>query len=730
MKQTINLGIEGMTCAACSQRIEKVLNKDPNIISANINLATETGQVVYNDDAIDEQAIFAKISKIGYIPVKEKIAQEKIAQNEFRIHKIRLLVAIILSFPLLLTMLDHMPFNLGIDIGILMNPWLQFVLASCVQFIIGAPFYVSAYRAIRGGIANMDVLVVLGTSVAYVLSVVNTFRYQLGSMHHPVLYYETSAVLITFVLLGKYLEKRAKNQTTSAITSLIKLQPNEAVVINDGVKKTVSIENIKLGDIVMVVPGQRIPIDGKVIKGITTVDESLLTGESLPIDKKVDDLVIAGAVNQNGNILVEVTKVGQDTTLAQIIKIIENAQGEKVPIQRLADKISSVFVPVVVGISAVTFIVWMLISRDFYAAINASVAVLVIACPCALGLATPTAIMVGSGLAAKHGILFKGGQFLETLQKVDAIVFDKTGTLTTGQPEVVDYNIIDTADLPLIIAAESGSEHPLSKAIVRFGEKQNIANVEVESFVALPGFGLSAKVLGNDLLIGNRKLMVTNQIEIDETNELIAMEKLGQTVIFVAKNKKYIASFAIEDTIKASSLNAVKSLEKMNKEIIMLSGDNVKTASAIANKIGINNVLAEVLPDEKASKIKELQNTKTVAMVGDGINDAPALVTSDVGIALGTGSDVAIESADVTLINGDVQKVVDAVFISKQTMKTIKENLFWALVYNLIGIPIAASGLLAPWVAGAAMAFSSISVVLNSLRLRYSGKEILGGKNE
>ncbi|MBS7577014.1 cadmium-translocating P-type ATPase [Enterococcus sp. MMGLQ5-2] len=708
-----------MTCAACAQRIERTLNKDSNIYSAVINLATESGRITFNSAELSEADIYNKIKKIGYIPVKEKVDQAAIARKEFQLYKIRLIAALLLSIPLLLSMIEHLPFTKGMSLGILMNPWFQIVPATIVQFIIGAPFYVSAYRAVRGGIANMDVLVVLGTSVAYGLSVVNTFRYQFGHLHHPVLYFETSAVLITFVLLGKYLEKRAKQQTTAAITSLLQLQPSEAVIIVEGIEKTIPIQSIKVGDLVKVVPGQKIPVDGKIIKGTTSVDESLLTGESLPVDKQSNDSVIAGSVNQNGSIVVKVTRVGQETTLSQIIKIIENAQGDKVPIQRVADKISSIFVPAVVVISVITFFAWLLISGDFYQAINGAVSVLVIACPCALGLATPTAIMVGSGASAKHGILFKGGQYLENLEKVNTIVFDKTGTLTTGQPEVVAVTCEDQNDLPLIISAEVNSEHPLSKAMLRYGKQKQLALVDITQFEALPGSGISARLGTQEILIGNRSLMLKAGVDLQLSSDFLDHEARGSTLVFAAINRKNVAIFAIQDIIKSESRLAVRQLIKLGKKVVMLSGDNQATAEAIAQEIGITDVIAEVLPDEKANQIKQLQASQSVAMVGDGINDAPALVTSDVGIAMGTGSDVAIESADVTLVSGETTKVVDAVQISKQTMRTIRENLFWALIYNLIGIPIAASGLLAPWIAGAAMAFSSISVVLNSLRLKF-----------
>lgn len=731
LSKTINLGIEGMTCAACAQRIEKTLNKDPNIFSAVVNLATESGKVAFNPAELTEADIYNKIKKIGYIPVKEKADQEAIAKKEFQLHRARLIVAIILSIPLLLSMLDHLPFSNSMSLGLLMNPWFQMVPATIVQFVIGAPFYVSAYRAVRGGLANMDVLVVLGTSVAYGLSVVNTLRYQFGHLHHPVLYFETSAVLITFVLLGKYLEKRAKNQTTAAITSLIQLQPNEAIVLADGIEKEISIQSIKLGDIVKVVPGQKMPVDGKIIKGTTTVDESLLTGESLPIDKKLNDSVIAGSINQNGAILVEVTRIGQETTLSQIIKIIENAQGDKVPIQRLADKISSIFVPAVIAVSILTFSVWIIVSGDFYMAINGAVSVLVIACPCALGLATPTAIMVGSGASAKHGILFKGGQYLENLEKVETVVFDKTGTLTTGQPEVVSADYPDLSTLSLIVSAEANSEHPLSKAILRYGKQMQLELAAISQFEALPGFGISALINQKAVLIGNRNLMLNAGVDLQFVDDgILSHENQGKTLVFAAINQKHIATFAIRDKIKPESKLAVKRLTELGKKVVMLSGDNLVTARAIAKEIGIGEVVAEVLPGEKAEQIKRLQANQSVAMIGDGVNDAPALVTSDVGIAMGTGSDVAIESADVTLVSGEVTKVVDAVQISKQTMKTIRENLFWALIYNLIGIPIAASGLLAPWLAGAAMAFSSISVVLNSLRLKFIVEKNMSKQNK
>ncbi len=609
-----------------------------------------------------------------------------------------------------------------------MNPWIQMVLATPVQFIVGKQFYVGgAYKALRNGSANMDVLVVMGgTSAAYFYSVYQAIV-TIGSHHGPNLYFETSAVLITLILLGKLFEAKAKGRSSEAIKKLMGLQAKTAIVVRDGVEKEVPLEEVIIGDVILVKPGEKIPVDGEVIEGTTAVDESMLTGESLPVDKKQGDQLFGSTINKNGFIKMTATKVGRDTALAQIIKVVEDAQGSKAPIQRLADQISGVFVPIVVGIAIVTFLVWIIWVRpgEFTPALEVLIAVLVIACPCALGLATPTSIMAGSGRAAEFGILFKGGEHLEQTQSIDTVVVDKTGTVTHGKPVLTDV-LLDSEQeearfLSLIGgAAEKQSEHPLAEAIVQGIEKRGIALGEVQFFEAIPGYGVQATVSGQGVVIGTRKLMQQYGINID--NILPTMEQLernGKTAMLAAINGQYAGLVAVADTVKDTSKEAIHRLQNMGITVIMMTGDNERTAQAIGTEVGVNQVIAEVLPEGKADEVKKLQaQGKNVAMVGDGINDAPALATANIGMAIGTGTDVAMEAADITLIRGDLNSIADAILMSRKTMRNIKQNLFWAFAYNTLGIPIAAIGLLAPWVAGAAMAFSSVSVVLNALRLQ------------
>lgn len=721
LTEKAELDVIGMTCAACSNRIEKVLNRDAGVEHANVNLTTENATIAYNPEMTSIDDLIKKIQKIGYDAKPKQAASEKSSQKEQELkHKrTKLIISAILAAPLLLTMFVHL-FGMQIP-HIFMNPWFQFALATPVQFIIGWQFYVGAYKNLRNGSANMDVLVALGTSAAYFYSLYEMIKWLNLTNYIPHLYFETSAVLITLILFGKYLETRAKTQTTNALSELLNLQAKEARVLRNQEELMIPLNEVVQGDHLIIKPGEKIPVDGKVIKGTTSIDESMLTGESIPIEKVQNDNVIGSTMNKNGSITVEATKVGKDTALASIIKVVEEAQGSKAPIQRLADIISGYFVPIVVGIALLTFIVWITLVQtgQFEPALVAAIAVLVIACPCALGLATPTSIMVGTGKAAENGILFKGGEHIERTHQVNTVVLDKTGTITNGKPVVTDFDGDDKV-LQLLASAEKGSEHPLAESIVNYAKKNHIPFLEVAHFEAIPGHGIKATIDGKSLCVGNRKFMIEENIAINSAEtQLSRFEQDGKTAMMIAIDSELKGTIAVADTVKASTSEAIQQLHDLDIEVVMLTGDNERTAQAIAKQVGIDTVIAEVLPEEKASKIVELQDQgKTVAMVGDGVNDAPALVQADIGIAIGSGTEVAIEAADVTILGGDLLLIPKAMKASKSTIRNIRQNLFWAFGYNVAGIPIAALGLLAPWVAGAAMALSSVSVVTNALRLK------------
>lgn len=721
LTEKTDLDVFGMTCAACSTRIEKVLNKQDGVKHATVNLTTESATIEYNPGLVDVKSLIDKIKNVGYDAKPKAEAKEKQTYKEKQLKnmKTKLIISVLLSAPLLLTMLVHL-FGMSIP-DIFMNPWFQFALATPVQFIIGWQFYEGAYKNLRNGGANMDVLVALGTSAAYFYSLYEAFMTIGNPEYMPHLYFETSAVLITLILFGKYLETRAKSQTTNALSKLLNLQAKEARVIRDGKELMIPVEEVVVGDRLIVKPGEKIPVDGMVVKGRTSVDESMLTGESIPIEKDSGAKLIGSTINKNGSIEMEATKVGKDTALASIVKVVEEAQGSKAPIQRLADVISGYFVPIVVGIAILTFIIWITLVEpgQLEPALVAAIAVLVIACPCALGLATPTSIMVGTGKAAESGILFKGGEHLEGTHELEAIVLDKTGTITKGKPEVTDFSG-DEETLQLLASAEKGSEHPLAEAIVAYATENNIDFLEVEHFEAVPGHGIEAKISGKNILVGNRKLMNDHQINTAGYEEkLVNYETDGKTAMLIAIDGEYRGTVAVADTIKETAPEAIKQLKDLGIEVFMLTGDNERTAKAIAKQVGIDQVIAEVLPEEKAAKVKAIQEQgKKVAMVGDGVNDAPALVTADIGIAIGTGTEVAIEAADVTILGGELLLIPKAIKISHATIRNIRQNLFWAFGYNTAGIPVAAIGLLAPWIAGAAMALSSVSVVTNSLRLK------------
>ncbi|WP_088350029.1 heavy metal translocating P-type ATPase [Bacillus cereus] len=722
--------VSGMTCAACANRVEKRLNKLDGVNKATVNFALESATVDFNPDEVNVNEMKSAITKLGYkLEVKpdDQDASTDHRLQEIERQKKKFIISFILSFPLLWAMVSHFSFTSFIYLpDMLMNPWVQLALATPVQFIIGGQFYVGAYKALRNKSANMDVLVALGTSAAYFYSVYLSIQSIGSSEHMTDLYFETSAVLITLIILGKLFEAKAKGRSSEAIKKLMGLQAKTATVVRDGTEIKILIEEVVAGDIVYVKPGEKIPVDGEIVEGKSAIDESMLTGESIPVDKSIGDVVIGSTINKNGFLKVKATKVGRDTALAQIIKVVEEAQGSKAPIQRVADQISGIFVPVVVVIAIITFAVWMIFVTpgDFGGALEKMIAVLVIACPCALGLATPTSIMAGSGRAAEYGILFKGGEHLEATHRLDTVILDKTGTVTNGKPVLTDVIVADGFNenelLRLVGAAERNSEHPLAEAIVEGIKEKKINIPSSETFEAIPGFGIESVVEGKHLLIGTRRLMKKFNIDIEEVSKSMeALEREGKTAMLIATDKEYAGIVAVADTVKDTSKAAIARLKKMGLDVVMITGDNTQTAQAIAKQVGIDHVIAEVLPEGKAEEVKRLQaNGKKVAMVGDGINDAPALATANIGMAIGTGTDVAMEAADITLIRGDLNSIADAIFMSKMTIRNIKQNLFWALAYNALGIPIAALGFLAPWVAGAAMAFSSVSVVLNALRLQ------------
>jgi len=726
MSKSEVLKISGMSCAACSARIEKRLNGMEGIQKAAVNLASEKAVVEYDSSKIKVSDIIKAVEALGYSAerAEEVSADREKEQREKEIKRLRLelTVSAVLTSPLLFAMVLML---INADIPIFHNPYFQLAFATPVQFIIGFRFYKHAFYALRAKSANMDVLIAMGTTAAYFFSVYNAFfaPMDFGSMMKE-LYFEAGAVIITLILLGKYLEAVAKGKTSDAIKKLMGLQAKTARVVRDGKEGDIPIEEVKAGDIIIVRPGEKVPVDGRILEGNSSIDESMLTGESLPAEKKAGDYVIGATINKFGTFRFEATKVGKDTALSQIIKMVEDAQGSKAPIQKIADRVAGVFVPAVIAIALVTFLVWYLVTGDFAAAIISAVSVLVIACPCALGLATPTAIMVGTGKGAENGILIKGGEYLETTYKLDTVVLDKTGTITKGKPEVTDIITVggmsENEVLRLAAIAEKSSEHPLGAAIYEKGKDQFGTLPDPEQFEAIPGRGIMAVVGGRQIHIGTRMLMQELNADIGQAETAAGkLEDEGKTAMLMAADGRLEAVIAVADTLKESSKEAISELKKMGIEVYMITGDNKRTAAAIARQVGIDNVLAEVLPENKAEEVEKLKRRgKKVAMVGDGINDAPALATADIGMAMGTGTDVAIEAADITLMRGDLKTIPAAIRLSRRTMRKIKQNLFWAFIYNIIGIPFAAFGLLNPMIAGGAMAFSSVSVVTNSLSLK------------
>lgn len=719
------LDLFGMTCANCALRIEKGLSKVAGVSDVRVNFARES-VFLRSEESVTVDSLLKTVEFLGYSATEhdpnKQSETEKKQKDHIRVLKIRFILSALFSLPLFYGMVTHFQFLSFLPMPhILMDRWVQLVLATPVQFIIGFPFYQSAYRALRNGSANMDVLVVIGTSAAYGYSIFGKD-----------LYFETSSVLITFILGGKWIEHVAKGKSSDGIKALLTLRPETATVKTNGVWTEVPNEYLKQGDLVLVKALERFPMDGIVTEGESYADESMLTGESMPVEKKQGDKILGGTVNGNGSLVVKAMKVGNDTTLSHIIRSVEESLGTKAPLQRIADQISAYFVPVVIAISILDFLVWffLLAPGEITTAIETSIAILVIACPCALGLATPISLLVGTGRAAKRGVLFRSAEALESVSKINLIFFDKTGTLTEGKPKVTDVLVTGISDekksivFGHVLAMEETSDHPLAKAILAFGKEKDfyLGSVGMVKTITSPGGGIQTELDGTVYFAGKQSFVEMNGFTIPETirSAVEGWIKDGVSLVFVGirGNMEGMIVFRIEDQIRESSVKAIQELRSIGVEPILLTGDNLEAANKVAKAVGIVSVYSGLLPEEKSKIIKQLKNNQIhSAMVGDGINDAPALASADVGIAMGGGSDIAISTADVVLVNGDIQRIVDLIRIGKDTVLNIRQNFGWALGYNLLGIPIAASGLLAPWVSGAAMAFSSISVVFNALRM-------------
>ena len=716
---TFDLPISGMTCASCAGRVERALGKVPGVQSVSVNLANERAHVEVRGQ-MDPGVLIAAVDKAGYtatLPQSETVTDASQAQ---RLHRERwsLLLAILLALPLVLPMLVE-PFGLHW----MLPAWAQFALATPVQFIFGARFYLAAWKAVRAGAGNMDLLVAIGTSAGYGLSLYEWLTAPAGTMPH--LYFEASAVVIALVLLGKYLESRAKRQTASAIRALEALRPERAIRVFEGREDDVAISELKLDDLVLVKPGERFPVDGAVVDGQSHADEALISGESLPVPKQPGDTVTGGAINGEGRLLVRTQAVGAESVLARIIRLVEDAQAAKAPIQKLVDKVSQVFVPAVLVLALITLVGWWWYGASLETAIINAVAVLVIACPCALGLATPTAIMAGTGVAARYGILIKDAEALERAHAVSSVVFDKTGTLTSGAPKIAHLAAVNGDEALLLQQAgalQRGSEHPLAKAVLDACSEKGLSVADVTASQALAGRGIAGTLEGRQLALGNRRMLEENRLSAgDLALSATAWEAEGRTVSWLIEQSpqpRVLGLFAFGDTLKPGALEAVEQLKAQHISSHLLTGDNRGSARVVAEALGIDDVHAEILPADKAAAVATLKKTGVVAMVGDGINDAPALAAADIGIAMGGGTDVAMHAAGITLMRGDPRLVPAALEISRKTYAKIRQNLFWAFVYNLIGIPLAAFGFLNPVLAGAAMALSSVSVVSNALLLK------------
>jgi Cu+-exporting ATPase len=714
---TFTLPIEGMTCASCVGRVEKALRGVPGVVGVSVNLANERARVQAAPRATLAAELVEAVRMAGYQTPGVSQASDRARAEKHRRDTVRLAVAAALTVPLLLEMASHW----GL-IGFHLPPLLALALATPVQFWAGAPFYAAAWRALRSGSGNMDLLVALGTSAAYADSAIRVLADPAGM---PMLYFEASAVVITLVLLGRWLEARAKASAAAALRALARLLPATARVERRGRIDEVPLDAVAVGDIVVVRPGERVPVDGTVIDGDSEVDESLITGESRPVAKAAGAGVVGGSLNGGGLLRLRATAVGAGSTVSRIVELVERAQASKAPVEKLVDRVSGLFVPIVLGLAALTFLGWRLIDGDAGAGLAAAVAVLVIACPCALGLATPTAIIVGTGVAARHGILIRDADVLERAGRVSTVVFDKTGTLTEGKPAVTEVvatrNVSVNDMLALAAAAQSGSEHPLSRAVLAEARNRWLSMAPPSEFRALPGRGLAATVNGRPVLVGNRRLMDEQKIPVAEATAAreAAMEARGETVMHVAADRRLIGLIAVGDTLKPTAASAIARLRARGIRTMILSGDNSGAVARVARELGVDQAVGGVLPEDKLQEIARLrQEGQVVAMVGDGINDAPALAAADIGIAMGTGTDVAIHSAGLMLMRGDPALVPAAIDLSRAILRRIRQNLFWAFIYNLAGIPVAALGLLDPVFAGAAMAFSSVSVVTNSLRLR------------
>ena len=731
--------VTGMSCASCARTVENALNKNEDI-KASVNIATEKVNIEYDENKYNFEKIKKIVENSGYGLVETLSEEEKMQMYEDKIKSLRnkLILAAVFAIPLMYISMGHM---MGIHLPDILNPKKNAAIYSIVQLLLTIPvvyagkdFFIHGFKNLVRKSPTMDSLIAMGASAAIIYSLYATYMtITVDPEYHMNLYFESAGTIITLILLGKLLEARTKGQTSSAIKKLIGLQPKKAKIIENGLEKEVLIENIKVGDIIVVKPGEKIAVDGKIVNGNTSVDESMITGESIPVSKNIGDKVIGGSINKNGSIQFEATEIGKDTVLSQIIKLVEEAQGSKAPISRMADIVAGYFVPIVIMIATITGIVWFISGSGLTAALTFFISVLVIACPCALGLATPTSIMVGTGKGAENGILIKSGEALETAHKIKTVVLDKTGTITKGKPVLTDLKVYSNFDeneiLQLAASAENNSEHPLAEAIVNGAKEKNVEFKQYDKFRAMPGYGIRATIDEKEIQIGNRKLMASRKISTEAAEkdyEILSNE--GKTPMFISVNNELAGLIAVADVVKETSKEAVEKMHKLGLKVIMLTGDNEKTAKYIAKEVGIDRVIGEILPFQKSEEVKKLQEAgEFVAMVGDGINDSPALAQANVGIAIGSGTDVAIESADIVLIRNDLNDVAGAIALSKATITNIKENLFWAFFYNVIGIPFAAGIFYAffngpkldPMIAAFAMSLSSVSVLMNALRLKF-----------
>ncbi|MCY6959050.1 heavy metal translocating P-type ATPase [Clostridium brassicae] len=733
------LKIEGMTCAACSKAVERVTRKLDGVIESNVNLATEKLNIKFEPGVVGISDIKKAVDKAGYKAIEEAetVGKDKdIKEKQLKEMKNRLVISLFFTVPLLIITMGHM---VGLKLPMIIDPHMNPLNFALIQLIlvtpviiVGRKFYTVGFKTLIKRNPNMDSLIAIGSSAAYIYGLFAIYKILNGYNEYVMkLYFESAGTILTLITFGKYLESVSKGKTSEAIKKLMGLAPKTAVMIKDGKENVISIDDVEVGDVILVKPGEKIPVDGMVIDGITSIDESMLTGESIPVEKTKGSNVFGGSINKNGSIRYEATKIGKDTALSQIIKLVEDAQGSKAPIAKMADIISGYFVPIVIILAIISSLAWRVSGESWTFVLTIFISVLVIACPCALGLATPTAIMVGTGKGAEYGVLIKSGEALEIAHQIQTIVFDKTGTITEGNPKVTDILTVPEVSKEelLIIAAsaEKASEHPLGEAIVQSAKDKELILKDVEFFNAIPGHGIEVKIEGKKILLGNKKLMSESNVLLEKLDkEAVRLADEGKTPMFISWDDNIKGIIAVADTVKENSKKAIKKLHDIGIEVTMITGDNKKTAEAIAKQVGIDRVIAEVLPEDKALQVKKLQQSgKKVAMVGDGINDAPALAQADVGMAIGSGTDVAMESADIVLIKNDIMDVVTAIELSNKTIRNIKQNLFWAFGYNTVGIPVAmgilhifGGPLLNPMIGAAAMSLSSVSVVTNALRLR------------